>query len=491
MSSVTDANPGLSDVLRSTARMRPAGSGVRRRLPAAVAAFVLCGAQAVWAAGLPVEVGRLQGEAAVVQEQAGGALAAGQAPSDGTRVHTGADGRAELLMQGVPSVVVGADTQLLLHSGEGQVLRARLGQGRLHVDTRAKPGKARRDLRLNVGDMRLQVAGGEVWIEQTDEQTQVCSISGTAELQLDGRHDRLDFPGQCVRKAGVETAWTLVPLDVLSARVAEVALAAPAAVIEEAPTVLAAVPAANPVAAAVPVPAPTPISAPVESVPAAPVVEASLPAALAPPDVAPAVEGIAVPDPATLEVAELPELPPLPAAAVPVSPPVADGPDASATGSATASGTLMETLGEAERIAEARATEVAPPMITAPSAVSTAAREVRAPATDPEVVEAAAAEAAVAAQPAGPAVGAAGETLDDGRRWSVVLASMSTPEAAQEEIQRLRKLGLRAETREYRVGERQGYRVGLGRYDTREQADAALAKLHKRHPKLPGWVAKY
>ena len=80
---------------------------------------------------------------------------------------------------------------------------------------------------------------------------------------------------------------------------------------------------------------------------------------------------------------------------------------------------------------------------------------------------------------------------DDGRRWSVVLASMSTRDAAVSEVTRLRSLGLLVNSRPYQVGDRRGYRVGLGRYPTREQADDAMRGLKRVRPGIPAWVAKY
>ena len=79
----------------------------------------------------------------------------------------------------------------------------------------------------------------------------------------------------------------------------------------------------------------------------------------------------------------------------------------------------------------------------------------------------------------------------DDRRWSVVLASMSTRDAAVSEVARLRSLGLLVSLRPYRVGDRSGYRIGLGRYPTREQADDAMLELQRVRPGIPAWVARY
>ncbi|WP_420468125.1 SPOR domain-containing protein [Panacagrimonas sp.] len=476
-----------------------------RRLLATTVAGLL--PAAVLAAELPVDVGRLQGEVAVVQEAPeGGEVPTGDGPQAGTRIHTGADGRVELKLAGVPSLFVGPQSQLLLHSADGEVLRARLLQGTMRVDTRAGSSASRRDLRLNVGDMRLQIAGGEVWLEQSEAETQVCSVAGAAELQLESRRDRLDFPGQCVRRVGSQTAWTLVPPEVLSARLQQIELpdevAAPVAkveIFEAAPTVAAApkpapIPAPNPSPS--PAPAPAPAPAPTPAAPSAAVAAASdapaRPAVPAPEATAPAAAAGPPPlvltvDPETARAAQ-------------------EQREATQRQTAQREAELLATLARAEEIADTRAAAVSPDAqataVTPAQAMQPAAAEPDAsppPAVDmpTTAVEPAVPAMVDAAEPAGAdvqvavaATGATGEA-DDGRRWSVVLASMSTEEAAANEVERLRELGLQPEAREYRVGERQGYRVGLGRYPTREGADAALQELQTRRPTLPGWVAKY
>lgn len=468
-----------------------------RRLLATTVAGLL--PAAVLAAELPVDVGRLQGEVAVVQEAPeGGEVPTGDGPQAGTRIHTGADGRVELKLAGVPSLFVGPQSQLLLHSADGEVLRARLLQGTMRVDTRAGSSASRRDLRLNVGDMRLQIAGGEVWLEHSEAETQVCSVAGAAELQLESRRDRLDFPGQCVRRVGTQTAWTLVPPEVLSARLQQIELpdevAAPVAkveIFEAAPTV-----------AAAPKPTPIPAPAPTPAAPSAAVAAASdAPARPAVP--APAPE-VAAPAPAPAAAAGPPPL------ILTVDPETAraaqEQREATQRQTAQREAELLATLARAEEIADTRAAAVSPDAeataVTPAQAMQPAAAEPDAsppPAVDmpTTAVEPAVPAMVDAAEPAGAdvqvavaATGATGEA-DDGRRWSVVLASMSTEEAAANEVERLRELGLQPEAREYRVGERQGYRVGLGRYPTREGADAALQELQTRRPTLPGWVAKY
>lgn len=472
----------------------------------AVVAFALVTplSATVVAADLPVEVERLHGEVAVIQDQPGETLRAG------TQVHTGMDGRAELSMGGAPSLFVGGDSQLLLHSADGDVLRVRLLKGSMRADTRASRGQPRRDLRLNAGDVQLRIADGEVWIEHADGQTQVCSIAGAAEVQVESRRDRLDFPGQCVRRAGVETAWTLVPPEILSARVEQVSL-----------------PQASPVAAAqptvpVPAPAPTP-SAAVSQPPSAPS-SASQSTAAAPPPPAPEFPEPEIASAESAVAATMPEQP-APMFADADAAPTAAPPPASIE-------QLSQTLAQAEAIADARNAAVATPasaagtaaaseigaepeprakaeVETAPEARIDPSSESAAPAdiavSDIDPVAAAEVEAAAMTAPthapSGPslpliaatetAAAASEEAVDDGRRWSVVLASMSTQEAADQEVARLRRLGLQPEAREYQVGERNGFRVGMGRYRTREDADAALLELQSAKPALPGWVAKY
>lgn len=77
------------------------------------------------------------------------------------------------------------------------------------------------------------------------------------------------------------------------------------------------------------------------------------------------------------------------------------------------------------------------------------------------------------------------------KHWSVVLASLDTLDAAEIEAARLRRQGLHVEIREYVSGERRGYRVGHGRFDSRADAQAAFESLRHSHPKISGWMANY
>lgn len=153
-------------------------------------------------------------------------------------------------------------------------------------------------------------------------------------------------------------------------------------------------------------------------------------------------------------------------------------------------------MGEAPvELAAAPAPPAVPPSAPVAPPVSAAPMPVGASAVAPPAIESAgepAVEIAVRSEPPAPdADPAAAAPVDDDRHWSVVLASGTDRAAAEREALRLNRLGLAAEARAYRVGERQGFRVGVGRYSTRADADSALHALRDLHPQLKGWLARY
>lgn len=564
------------------------------------AALVMLTPSVLGAAALPVIADRAQGEVTRDQGAAIEGVAAGKAIEAGTRVRTGADGRVEFSFRGAPTLKLGSRADLLLHSTDKDVLRAKLLGGAMSVDTTAGKVGGTRDLRLNAGELRLRINGARAWVETAAQGSQVCLLSGAVDAQFKEQPARLDTPGQCLRTAGATSTWTMVPEALLAERLAltqavtqEIAVMAtprpppaaapeikvieikpapvetpppPAAQLEaEAPAtakpeaaegvavppvaVLAppvkaepllepqvtpppvvalpdpTIPAVSAAALSVPeavavleIPAlPEPAPAPakpaavaVES-PPAPVKSEARPepkpqpkaapvaAAASPDPTAPALATVALSVPALVAVPEIPvlEIPlpppasepepsveakpsatlrPEPVVEKPAAPPVA----AEAPANAAAVVETPDAAAEPEPLTPA--TEAVKLAVGAPVAEPVLAAEAEAPPspTNPEV-------AAIA--PAAPAEEA---PVDDGRRWSVVLASFPLKETADTEVARLKTLGLSAaEAREYRVGERHGFRVGMGRYNTREEADAALNKLLGRDPELVGWLAKY
>lgn len=324
----------------------------------------------VHAAALSLDVSGADGDVSQSVGDVLAPLAADAQFAAGTVLRSGAEGRFELSGDAVTRLAVGPSGELLLHSGDAGILRARLSAGALLLDTRSGRGRGAGDVRINLGEMRLRVANAAIWGEQEDGQSQVCLIGGAVDLVLPGRTARLDDPGQCVRHGGVdsESSWSIVPMDVIAARVQLLAL--PTRRVEPAATSVIAAP-APPV-----VLAPT-ASEPVRQTPANSAASAPLPSPIVPAE---------------------------------------SGPEA---------------------------------------------------------------------------VAAAMDAAPDLRRWSLVLASFPERDAAEQEAARLRAPGIEPEVREYANGDRRGFRVGIGRYDSRDQAEAARAMFNKVHPKRMAWVARY
>lgn len=357
--------PSVIDPPHSIAMSQPA-------LPIVLALMLpMSLAPAAVAADGSVTVERLQGQAQQVQDRISKNLVQGAAVEVGTRIRTDARGRVELSVNGIPTLSAGSDVELLVHSYEATVVRARLSQGTMHIDARSAPGRRSRDVRLNVGELRVRIADAEAWAQQTQTLTQVCLVSaGVVEVKQAEQLSRIDLQGQCLRVAEATPSWTRVPAEVLSERIELTKVATPGA--EPRRPVTAAIAPAVPAAAAPAVPAAV--------APAAPVVVA----------------------PAAVETA------------------------------------------------------VVAPVVSAPVARTKSA------------------------------------AADDGRSWSVVLASVGTQQAADLEAARLKALGvLQAEVRAYRNGDRSGFRVGAGRYVSREEAGVALTQFKKHYPNLNGWLARY
>lgn len=542
------------------------------------ATIVALAATPLIAASLPVTVERFEGEVVQVDGTVHSGVLPGKTLPSGSQIHTGKDGRAQLLLHGAPTLAVGTGADLLLHSMDGDVLRLRIASGALRIDTRAAPGVPARDVRLNAGDLRLRVSGADAWIEMDPDGGQVCLIAGVVEAQQPGATVRLDAPGQCLRQSGRIAQWSMVPIAVLEERVALLRVSHPVVALAPPPPrpQIKALPlpaeaqgagsvtpaqSAAPAAASMPTaresgtgtaampppmaqtpaaPAPPPAASPpkieiaVEKVQAAPAAATSRPvkpAAAGPvpqppadPHAPAAAQGLALAQPGSVEVAVIADPPKL----WQHVPPVIVIPAPAETAAETAAGTPAETRAEtrAETPAATVTPEAAEPAVTAAAATASAEvveaappADVPAPALPPAAgamaVAVAAAEALPVADPViasrqEPAADATPPTpaadpvqvaaaapagseapADDPRRWRVVLGSMPEPEKAEIEAERLNARGWAVDAREYRVGDRHGYRIGFGDFSTRDEAQKALEEFVAQYPEAPAWLARY
>ncbi|TDU24369.1 sporulation related protein [Panacagrimonas perspica] len=497
---------------------------LRTCLAAMVAA--LASAAAV-AAPLPVKIERFEGEVVQVIGTVHSGVLPGKNLEQGTQIQTGTDGRADLSLSGAPTVSVGGNTDLLVHSVEKGALRLRVASGALRIDSRAAGPHQARDVRLNVGDLRLRISGAEGWTELSDRGGQVCLIAGAIDAQQPSGAVRLDVPGQCLRQSGLTAQWSMVPLSVLEERVALLGVRAPAVALEPKP---------EPKIKALPLPV-EPEPAVVALVEPAPAAESPKPVAITP-AVAPAHVVIEkAPAAAALRTPALPveTVAPVVKAAEPVAgeakptPPPVEGkptpPIAVATAPVkdpempAASVVTMATPAPIETpvwpnlpVTQPKAPVVEPVAPTAKASAKpqstplpAAPSPVQAEAASSSAVTSAAGSSASPVDEAGAAKPAAQQVtevalaapaepepaVDDGRRWRVVLASMPERLKAETEAERLKARGWTVEAREYRVGDRHGYRIGFGEFAAREEAQKALEAFMIQAPDATAWLAKY
>lgn len=147
-------------------------------------------------------------------------VARGQAVDPGSQVKAPANGRVELAVDGYPTIAIGNGGELSFDGAEALTLRLTLSRGAIHVDTRSRDGKPQRDVKIMLGDVELRVNGAEVWAALNNDIAQVCLIAGMAEAVLPSRTDRLELLGQCMSRAGLESRWVMVPVEVLDERTA-------------------------------------------------------------------------------------------------------------------------------------------------------------------------------------------------------------------------------------------------------------------------------
>jgi hypothetical protein len=494
------------------------------------------------AAALPVKIDGFEGEVVQVVGTIHSGVTPGKALQPGTQLKTGADGRADVSLNGAPTLRLGNGVDLLLHSMDQDVLRLRSASGAIFVDARTPvtPGGKSRDVRLNAGDLRLRVANAEAWVEVDDRSGQVCVMAGVVEVQQPNAGAvRLDTPGQCLRQSGLSSQWTMVPIDLLQARIAATGVQRVAvAATPEAPT-------PKPVLQikVLPLPGTLPdIDRPKEQIvvlqqtPTTSSVEVKVPEAVDVPEVPPVPEPMPVAPAAASTVAlklaapvEVPLVPdppePLPIAPAPATavamkavepvevPVVPDPPEPMPVAPAPAPAVAM-TLAEPVESPEvppapAAPSPVAPAVVAAPGrpkpvplppeTADSAPAAVEPVAPKPVPADAAAPIVSTPPAPAGAsdstelalAAPASAPGADDGRRWRVVLGSMPEKEKAEMEAERLNARGWAVEAREYRVGDRRGFRIGFGDFLARQDAQKALEEFLVQYPDAPAWLAKY
>ncbi len=149
---------------------------------------------------------RVYGE---VQRERGGepaVLNEGEAAHSGDRLRTGVVGHVGLQLAPAGNLMLGAESELWVHSLEpgdppshAGLARLVLVQGTLRADARAQPPLPPADLRINVGALRLRVFGADAWIGRASDGDEVCVLAGAVELQTPEGPQRLDTPGHCLR----------------------------------------------------------------------------------------------------------------------------------------------------------------------------------------------------------------------------------------------------------------------------------------------------
>lgn len=136
----------------------------------------------------------------------------------GDTVASGPDGRISFRLAGGGSFVLGGGAALVLDGteppdppGRSTLAKLRLGNGSLHVDAR-KPeqGGAPADVRLNLRYLQARLYGTDAWAETSAAGDELCVVSGAAEIETPGTHQRLDTPGSCLR-------WTASGMQKLDA----------------------------------------------------------------------------------------------------------------------------------------------------------------------------------------------------------------------------------------------------------------------------------
>lgn len=178
----------------------------RKRAAGARAGLALCAlGVAPWALAAPpaLDSVRVDRPAHFVRGGQWTTLLARIALQPGDRVRTGHGGRAELRFDGALVLTLGQDAELEFHSGEGAMpergawMRARLVAGSLRVLNPAG-GAQTRDLRLNVGRLRLRAFGAEILAESRSETDRACALNGSFDAYAPGSKERITVTRECL-----------------------------------------------------------------------------------------------------------------------------------------------------------------------------------------------------------------------------------------------------------------------------------------------------
>lgn len=500
--------------------------------------LLLCTTSALAAPPLPLEAQRVAPPVQILHLNKKLPLLPKRQLEPADRIITGRNGRAALLLENAGQLVLGDDSELYIHSAEpsaenhGALARMALMRGSLRMDSTARPNKLPQDMRLNVGILRVRVYGSEVWANVEPGQSQtVCLLQGSVEILSDVGNELLDNPGDCFRYGNNNVRMKLRPDTdaTLARKLSRTAFAGET------------VPGTPPVTVAAPVDnamPPTPIMPTAEiPVAAAPVLPA-LPPAPAP---------VVAPAPPAPVVA-ISEPLPAPAADVEVFVPPAPATAPSAASWTVVVATVKSEAGAAREAARLLAkgyaaqvqrsdkglyrvcvghfgsrdlaksyamdikkkeklpvwvepdretiavSAVAPaaspaPAAPAPEPVASVAAVEAPPAPPASAPSAADADAVpgfdAAPLPAAPAPAPSRATADGSGKWTVVVASVKSEDAANKEAARLNARGLVAEVTRSNTG---FYRVCIGRFSTREMAQAYSLELRERE-KLQAWVS--
>lgn len=125
---------------------------------------------------------------------------------DGDIVTTGALGHVSIRLAGGGSLVLGEQATLQVNGSvapdppaRAALARLKLVGGALYVDARKSEQGAPADVRLGVGVLQARLYGTEAWAEHSRAGDEICLISGAAEIDTPGAHQRLDTAGECLR----------------------------------------------------------------------------------------------------------------------------------------------------------------------------------------------------------------------------------------------------------------------------------------------------
>src|SRR3546814_271278 len=135
----------------------------------------------------------------------------------GDTVSTGAQGHVSMRLAGGGSLLLGPNVALQIDSTKPPEPPARatlanliLNSGALHVDARKTDQDAPADIHIKLRYLQARFYGTDAWVERSAAGDEICLITGAAEIDTPGAHQRLDAPGECLR-------WTAAGAQRLSA----------------------------------------------------------------------------------------------------------------------------------------------------------------------------------------------------------------------------------------------------------------------------------